>query len=196
LNIAMSGIPWWTTDIGGFLGGDIRTDYFKELIIRWFQYGVFCPLFRLHGVREPNNGLSGADASGGPNEIWAFGDQAYHIIAHLMEIRQKMLPYLMALNQFAHEKGLPPMRPLFVDFSQDEQAALVDDQFMLGPDLLIAPVIEKGARQRQVYLPDGTDWIDAWTGELLSGGQTITAQAPIEKVPVFWRKGSPYFFTF
>jgi len=196
LNVAMSGIPWWTTDIGGFLGGDIRTDYFKELIIRWFQYGVFCPLFRLHGVREPNNGLSGADASGGPNEIWAFGDQAYHVIAHLMEIRQKMLPYLMALNRYAHEKGLPPMRPLFVDFSQDEQAVRVDDQFMLGPDLLIAPVVEKGARQRQVYLPDGADWVDAWSGEILPGGIVVTTEAPLEKVPVYWRKGSPYFFVF
>jgi alpha-D-xyloside xylohydrolase len=107
-----------------------------------------------------------------------------------------MLPYLMVLNQYAHEKGLPPMRPLFVDFSQDEQAARVDDQFMLGPDLLIAPVIEKGARQRQVYLPDGTDWVDAWSGETLPGGMVVTAEAPLEKVPVYWRKGSPYFFVF
>jgi alpha-D-xyloside xylohydrolase len=196
LNVAMSGIPWWTTDIGGFLGGDIRTDYFKELIVRWFQYGVFCPLFRLHGVREPNNGLSGPDASGGPNEVWEFGEQAYKIIAHLMAIREKLRPYLMALNVYAHEKGLPPMRPLFVDFPQNEQAARIDDQFMLGPDLLIAPVIEKGVRQRQVYFPDGIDWVDAWSGETLPGGTTALVEAPIEKVPVYWRKGSPYWFIF
>ena len=196
LNVAVSGIPWWTTDIGGFLGGDIRTDYFKELIVRWFQYGVFCPLFRLHGVREPNNGLGGPDASGGPNEVWEFGAQAYKIIAHLMEIREKLRPYLMALNQYAHEKGLPPMRPLFVDFPQDEQAARVDDQFMLGPDLLVAPVLEKGARQRQVYFPDGTDWVDAWSGVTLSGGTTISVDAPMEKVPAYWRKGSQYLFKF
>ena len=75
LNIAMSGIPWWTTDIGGFMEGDIRTDYFKELIVRWFQYGVFCPLFRLHGVRQPLNGLYGAQSSGADNEVWSFGEQ-------------------------------------------------------------------------------------------------------------------------
>ena len=196
LNVAMSGIPWWTTDIGGFLGGDIRTDYFKELIVRWFQYGVFCPLFRLHGVREPNNGLSGPDASGGPNEVWEFGDQAYKIIAHLMAIREKLHPYLASLNAYAHEKGLPPMRPLFVDFPQNEQAAQIDDQFMLGPDLLIAPVIEKGVRQRQVYFPYGTDWVDAWSGETQPGGATVLIEAPIEKVPVYWRKGSPYAFVF
>jgi len=196
LNVAMSGIPWWTTDIGGFLWGDIRTDYFKELIVRWFQYGVFCPLFRLHGNREPNNGLNGPDASGGPNEVWEFGDLAYKIIAHLMGIREKLRPYLMTLNQTAHEKGLPPMRPLFVDFPQNEQAARVDDQFMLGPDLLVAPVIEKGVRQRQVYFPDGPDWVDAWSGEEIAGGTTRLVEAPIEKVPVYWRKGSPYFFKF
>ncbi len=196
LNIAMSGIPWWTTDIGGFMGGDIRTDYFKELIVRWFQYGVFCPLFRLHGVREPNNGLSGPDASGGPNEVWEFGDHAYKIIARLMNIREKLRPYLMKLNQTAHERGLPPMRPLFIDFPQNEEAARVDDQFMLGPDLLVAPVLEKGARQRQVYFPDGTDWVDAWSGEVMAGGTTVTVEAPLEKVPVYWRKGSQYYFAF
>ncbi len=76
----MSGIPWWTTDIGGFMEGDVRTDYFKELIVRWFQYGVFCPLFRLHGVRLPLNGLYGAQSSGADNEVWSFGETAYAII--------------------------------------------------------------------------------------------------------------------
>jgi alpha-D-xyloside xylohydrolase len=196
LNVAVSGIPWWTTDIGGFFGGDIRSDYFKELIVRWFQYGVFCPLFRLHGVREPNNGMSGADASGAPNEIWSFGEPAYAILKHLLFLREKLRPYLRAQNNVANQKGLPPMRPLFVDFPADPQAAAVEDQFMLGPDLLIAPILYEGARQRSVYLPDGAGWVDAWSGAELPGGQTITADAPIERVPVYWRKGSPFFFKF
>jgi alpha-D-xyloside xylohydrolase len=116
LNIAMSGIPWWTTDIGGFMEGDIRTDYFKELIVRWFQYGVFCPLFRLHGVRLPTNGLYGAQSSGAGNEVWSFGEKAYEIIKHLLFLREKLKPYLSELNQAAHEHGAPPMRPLYFDF--------------------------------------------------------------------------------
>ncbi len=88
LNIAMSGIPWWTTDIGGFMEGDIRTDYFKELIVRWFQYGVFCPLFRLHGVRLPLNGLYGAQSSGADNEVWSFGEKAYEIISGLLSFEK------------------------------------------------------------------------------------------------------------
>jgi alpha-D-xyloside xylohydrolase len=196
LNIAVSGIPWWTTDIGGFMGGDLRTDYFKELIVRWFQYGAFCPLFRLHGVREPTNGLDGAQASGGPNEVWSFGEEAYEIITRLMRVREQLKPYLMDQNRYAHERGLPPMRPLFFDFPQDEQAHQIDDQFMLGPDLLVAPVLEEGKSQRTVYLPIGVNWRDAWSEEALSGGQLRVADAPIEKIPVFWRAGSQYCFRF
>ena len=83
----MSGIPWWTTDIGGFHGGDVNSAYFRELIVRWFQYGVFCPLFRLHGVRAP-----GTVNSGGPNEVWSFGDEAYAIIRHLLFLREHLKP--------------------------------------------------------------------------------------------------------
>jgi alpha-D-xyloside xylohydrolase len=132
LNIAMSGIPWWTTDIGGFMEGDIRTDYFKELIVRWFQYGVFCPLFRLHGVRLPLNGLYGAQSSGAGNEVWSFGEKAYAIIKDLLFLREKLKPYLRGLNRAAHEHGAPPMRPLYFDFPNDPAAANLADQFMLG----------------------------------------------------------------
>ena len=127
LNIAMSGIPWWTSDIGGFMDGDIRTDYFKELIVRWFQYGVFCPLFRLHGVREPLNGLYGAQSSGADNEVWSFGERAYEILRHLLFLREKLRPYLRELNVAAHVNGTPPMRPVYFDFPKDPSAAnLVD----------------------------------------------------------------------
>jgi alpha-D-xyloside xylohydrolase len=196
LNIAMSGIPWWTTDIGGFMEGDIRTDYFKELIVRWFQYGVFCPLFRLHGVREPMNGLYGAQASGAGNEIWSFGETAYEIIRPLLFLREKLKPYLRALNQAAHQHGTPPMRPLYFDFPADPAAANLADQFMLGPDLLVAPVIEQGAVARPVYLPVGADWVDAWSGQEYPGGQSIQAEAPLERIPVYWRKESGFAFRF
>jgi alpha-D-xyloside xylohydrolase len=196
LNIAMSGIPWWTTDIGGFMDGDIRTDYFKELIVRWFQYGVFCPLFRLHGVRLPLNGLYGAQSSGADNEVWSFGETAYAIIKDLLFLREKLKPYLRVLNQAAHERGAPPMRPLVYDFPADLATGNLADQFMLGPDLLVAPVTEEGARSRDVYLPAGADWEDAWTGQQFAGGQTIQAAAPIERIPVYWRSGSPFAFRF
>jgi len=196
LNIAMSGIPWWTTDIGGFMEGDIRTDYFKELVVRWFQYGVFCPIFRLHGVRLPLNGLYGAQSSGAGNEIWSFGEKAYQIIRGLLFLRERLKPYLRTLNQAAHERGAPPMRPLVYDFPTDAPAANLADQFMLGPDLLVAPVVEQGAVSRAVYLPAGVTWVDAWSGAELPGGQAIQAEAPLERIPVYWRKGSPFAFRF
>lgn len=196
LNIAMSGIPWWTTDIGGFMEGDVRTDYFKELIVRWFQYGVFCPLFRLHGVRLPLNGLYGAQSSGADNEVWSFGDTAYAIIRKLLLLREQLRPYLRVLNQAAHERGAPPMRPLIYDFPADTAAANLADEFMLGPDLLVAPVVDQGATARLVYLPAGVTWVDAWTGEEITGGQAVEAAAPIERIPVYWRMGSSFAFQF
>jgi alpha-D-xyloside xylohydrolase len=196
LNIAMSGIPWWTSDIGGFMDGDIRTDYFKELIVRWFQYGVFCPLFRLHGVREPLNGLYGAQSSGADNEVWSFGERAYEILRLLLILREKLRPYLRELNVAAHVNGTPPMRPVYFDFPKDPSAANLVDQFMLGPDLLVAPIVTQGADSREVYLPEGAQWVDAWTGEECPGGQRVLAAAPLERIPVYWRKGSAYAFRF
>jgi alpha-D-xyloside xylohydrolase len=196
LNIAMSGIPWWTTDIGGFMDGDIRTGYFKELIVRWFQYGVFCPLFRLHGMRQPMNGLYGAQSSGAGNEIWSFGEKAFEIIAPLLFLREKLKPYLRQLNHAAHEHGTPPMRPLYFDFPTDSSASNLADQFMLGPDLIVAPVTEQGAVSRQVYLPMGADWVDAWTEKGYQGGQHFQADAPLERIPVYWRKNSSFAFRF
>jgi alpha-D-xyloside xylohydrolase len=163
LNIGLSGIPWWTTDIGGFFGGDITSPTFRELIVRWFQYGAFCPLFRLHGYREP----SGGSWQGADNEVWSFGDEAYEIIRELLFLRERLRPYVMAQMRVAQEKGTPPMRPLFFDFAEDERCSEVDDQFMFGPDLLVAPVLYEGAREREVYLPAGANWTDAWTDELI-----------------------------
>jgi alpha-D-xyloside xylohydrolase len=186
LGIALSGIPWWTTDIGGFHGGDPSDPAYQELVIRWFQFGVFCPLFRLHGDREPRT-ADGYAASGGPNEPWSYGETAYEIIAETIRLRERLRPYVHEQMRVAADTGLPPMRPLFVDFPGDQVAWGIDDEFMFGADVLVAPVLEAGATSRAVYLPAGTKWTDAWTGESLAGGVTVTVDAPIERVPVFTR---------
>jgi len=183
LNIALSGIPWWTTDIGGFRGGDPAAPEFRELLIRWFEYGVFCPLLRLHGFRSPTSGWDG----GGPNELWSFGDEAYAILREQLFLRERLRPYISAAMQVAHETGLPPMRPLFVDYPADPVAWEIEDAYLFGADLLVAPVLEPGARVRQVYLPAGTAWRDAWTGRVYGGGRRVDADAPLERIPLFVR---------
>ena len=188
LNIGLSGIPWWTTDIGGFKGGDIRSPEFRELLVRWFQFGVFCPLCRLHGFRQPGT-MEGAFQTGAPNEPWSFGEEAYEIVRRWLGLREHLRPYVMEAMRVAHTDGLPPMRPLFLNFPGDEACWDVADQFMLADDLLVAPVLSEGARERQVYLPAGAGWRDAWTGEPVPGGQWCTVPAPLEIAPVFVRDG-------
>jgi alpha-D-xyloside xylohydrolase len=185
LNVGLSGIPWWTSDIGGFFNGDPSTPYFRELIVRWFQYGTFCPLFRLHGYREPT--IWYPVMQGAPNEVWSFGDEAYTIIKELLFLRERLRPYIMEHMRLAHEKGVPLMRPLLFDFPKDTEARAVDDQFMFGPDLLVAPVLIQGTRSRRVYLPAGTTWTDAWTDRTLEGGQWITVDAPLDMIPLYLR---------
>jgi alpha-D-xyloside xylohydrolase len=187
LNIALSGIPWWTTDIGGFHGGDPESPYFRELIVRWFQYGAFCPIFRLHGFREPSHNWRD---TGGPNEVWSFGQDAYAMIREILFLRERLRPYLMAQMQAAHEKGIPPMRPLLFDFPGDEEACRVEDACMFGPDLLVAPVLVEGGRSRPVYLPAGATWRDAWTGQDFDGGQWVEADAPLHRIPLYLRDGA------
>jgi Alpha-glucosidases, family 31 of glycosyl hydrolases len=186
LSIAMSGIPWWTTDIGGFHGGDVNNPAYRELMVRWFQFGAFCPLFRLHGYREPRPEV-GWSASGGPNEIWSYGPEAYEIIRSVVLMRERLRPYINQQMEVAASDGLPPMRPLFLDFPDDPVAWETEDQMMLGPDVLVAPVLWPGARSRSVYLPRGASWMDARTGAVLSGGTVATVEAPLESVPVFLR---------
>jgi alpha-D-xyloside xylohydrolase len=174
LNVAMSGIVWWNCDIGGFITHDNSSPRFHELMVRWYQYGIFLPVFRTHGCR-PNN------------EPWTIGGDSYPHIRAMMFLRERLRPYLMEQMKRASEEGLPPMRPVFFDFAEDPKTADVEDQFLFGPDLLVAPVTEYEARSRKVYLPAGTDWTDAWTGAKLPGGQTVEADAPIEHIPVYVR---------
>jgi alpha-D-xyloside xylohydrolase len=188
LNIGLSGIPWWTTDIGGFKGGDIGSSSFRELVVRWFQFGVFSPLCRLHGVRRPLT-RSGAEETGAPNELWSFGAEAYEILRRWLGLREHLRPYVMRSMRTAHTEGLPPMRPLFLNFPGDPTSWEIADQFLLGDDLLVAPVVTEGAAEREVYLPGGADWRDAWTGARLTGGRWLTAPAPLEIIPVYVRDG-------
>jgi alpha-D-xyloside xylohydrolase len=189
LNVAISGIPWWTTDIGGFHGGDPDDPEYRELIVRWFQYGAFCPLFRLHGNREPTMPF-GLEQTGGPNEAWSYGPEAYEHICAMLFLRERLRPYIMTAMRTAHETGLPPMRPLFVDFPGDPAAWQVEDAYLFGPDLLVAPVAEYRAREREVYLPDGSEWTEAWTGRPYRGGQRVLAAAPLGRIPLFLRDGA------
>jgi alpha-D-xyloside xylohydrolase len=186
LNLAIAGIPWWTTDIGGFHGGDPDSPEYRELMARWFQYGVFCPLFRLHGFRDPR-GEFGPEMTGGPNEVWSYGPEALASITESLRMRERLRPYVMEQMRVAHESGVPPMRPLFVDFPRDEHAWEVDDQFLLGPDLLVAPVLHPGSRSRSVYLPTSSTWTDAATGERHLRGGTIEVATPSTHIPVFLR---------
>ncbi|NRT87161.1 glycoside hydrolase family 31 protein [Clostridium beijerinckii] len=190
LNMGIAGIPWWTTDIGGFHGGNPDDQDFRECIIRWFEYGAFCPVFRLHGDREPHSkplGTSGGGlcASGASNEVWSYGDEAYEIFKKYMLIREKMKPYIAKIMKEAHEKGTPVIRPLFYDFSEDELCWDVTDEYMFGPDVLVAPVLHKGDRSRKVYLPKGANWKGVNSGKIFNGGQVIDYNAPLEIIPLF-----------
>jgi alpha-D-xyloside xylohydrolase len=199
LNIAMSGIPYWTTDIGGFHGGDIDSPGFRELLVRWFQYGVFCPIMRIHGVRRQSSrppddpGKSDPNHPNVPNEVWSCGEEVCAILSGQIRLRDRLKPYIMKQMKVAQETGLPPMRPLFVDFPGDQSAWEVEDQFMFGPDVLVCPVLREAQRSRSVYLPEGVVWKNAWTGQESVGGTMLEAEAPLERIPVFVRNGSRVF---
>ena len=178
LNLAMSGIPWGASGIGGFITPDRTSPRFHELMVRWYQYGVFCPIFRTHG-RRPNN------------EAWTIGGIAYPHVRAAMLLRENLRPYIMKQMALASKKGLPPMRPVFFDFQNDPKTATIEDQYLFGADLLIAPITKYEARSREVYLPSGPEWTDAWTGKKFKGGQVIKAAAPIKHIPVYVRGDKP-----
>jgi alpha-D-xyloside xylohydrolase len=183
LNMAMSGIPWWTTDIGGFRGGNPTDPYFQQLIVRWFQYGAFCPIFRLHGHRLPQTD----DFHGAANEVWSFGESAYHIIREYMMLRERLRPYIMEQMALVSKTGIPLMRPLFIDFPSDPVCYEVDDEYLFGSDILVAPILDADVNKRELYLPAGSSWRDAWTGQVYQGGRRITVEAPLERIPLFLR---------
>ncbi|WP_334297132.1 glycoside hydrolase family 31 protein [Anaerocolumna sedimenticola] len=194
LNMGIAGIPWWTTDIGGFFGADIRDPKFHELLIRWFEYGTFCPVMRLHGYRwplQPQYGTTGGATciSGASNEVWSYGDKVYNICKKYLTIREAMKPYITKIMEEAHTNGTPVMRPLFYDFPEDQVCWENETQYMFGPEVLVAPVMEQGVRELKVYLPKGADWTHIWTKETYPGGQTVSINAPVEEIPLFTKNG-------
>lgn len=195
IHMGAAGVPWFTTDIGGFGGGRTDDPAFQELLVRWFQMGTFMPVMRLHGDRGPQVPVVAADgtrrmSSGAGNELWSFGEENYEILARYVHLRERLRDYTRAVMRSAHDDGQPVMRGLFHDFPRDPQAWEVGDQFMHGPDVLVAPVTEPGATSRSVYLPAGASWTDLHTGAVHAGGQWIEADAPRHLVPVFTRDGA------
>lgn len=194
LHMGLCGIPWWTTDIGGFHGGNIHDPAFQELLIRWFQFGTFLPVMRLHGSREPheqiiNKAGEEREWTGADNEIWSFGEDNYQIMKKFIEIRETMRDYTRGLMKEAHEKGTPVMRTLFYEFPQDEKCWDITDEYMFGGDVLVAPIVQPKATSRTVYLPKGAKWVHAGSGKEYEGGQIVEVEAPIDTLPIFLRDG-------
>ncbi|KAG9518478.1 glycoside hydrolase family 31 protein, partial [Aureobasidium melanogenum] len=190
LNMGMAGISWWTTDIGGFHGGNPDDEAFRELFTRWFQYGTFCPVMRLHGDREPHqpqHGTTGGATclSGAPNEVWSYGPEVLEICKKYMKIREGMREYTRNLMKEAHETGSPIIRPIFYDFPEDKKAWSIEDQQMYGPKYLVSPIFNPGQRKRTVYLPSGAFWEAFEGGEVYNGGREIEVDCPIDMMPVF-----------
>src|SRR5450432_2136712 len=178
LNFALSGIPYWTTDIGGFVHGRPDDPAFRELFVRWFQFGTFSPILRVHGTRTPDE-----------NELWSYGPDAQKILVSFDKLRYRMLPYIYSLAWKTTSESYTPMRPLVMDFRTDVRAENIGDQFMFGPAFLVSPVTEPAATTRKLYLPDAR-WYDFWDGKTLNGGRAIDAAAPIDRLPLYVRAGS------
>lgn len=181
LNFQMSGLPYWTTDIAGYgwpYERDTRDPTYQELYVRWFQYGVFCPILRTHGHRVNDT-----------NELFSYGART-PILIRYDKLRYSLLPYVYSLawrvtrDDYTMQRGLP------MDWPEDRRVRDIGDQFMFGPAFLVAPVTEPGADDRSVYLPQAVAWYEFWTGKRLSGTQTVQAAAPLERIPLFVRAGS------
>ena len=194
LSMAMCGIPWWNSDIGGFHSGDIESEYFRELIVRWFQFGLFCPVMRLHGTRLRQSDYQYRhpgvkEPSGGDNEIWSFGEKNYPVLKELILLRERLKPYIIKSARLTAETGEPIMRPMFFDFPNDENCYNIKDQYMFGRDILFAPIYDRGQTERSVYLPDG-NWVRTLDKTEYTGGQTVICHAEIDEFIAFVRKDS------
>ena len=181
LNFSLAGVPYWTTDIGGYWGHPDRLDWTtsanNELFTRWFQYGAFCPIFRIHG--------------GGSRELYGNSWSAT-TKANLLKIdnlRYRLMPYIYSLAWKVTNDGYTMMRHLVFDYPNDAQVFNVKDQFLFGPAFLVNPVTSAGATSRSVYFPAGT-WYDFWTGSTTAGGSSVSVNAPLSQIPLFVKAGS------
>ncbi len=186
LNIAMAGIPYWTTDIGGFFRNMIHcntedqdqynSDNYKELLSRWFEYGTFCPIFRIHGFRSET-------------EVWRFGKEFEALARKYIDLRYQLMPYIYSTSRKVTTDGAVFMSPLAYQFPEDKNVWNISDQFLFGESLLISPVVEYKARTRKMYLPEGV-WYNFWSGEAQEGGREIVASAELDEMPIFVKAGS------
>ena len=182
INACSSGIPYWTSDIGGYhfhwMPPDWSTSDNRELFTRWFQFGTFSPVFRIHGKGERALFSDNWDA------------KTKATLLNYDNLRYRLLPYLYSLAWKVTNEGYTIMRSLAFDFRNDPAINSIPDQYMFGPAFLVNPVTEPGKKSRRVYLPESTIWFDFWTGEQLTGGQTIIAPAPVETIPLYIKAGS------
>jgi alpha-D-xyloside xylohydrolase len=179
LNFCMAGLPYWTTDIGGFFrpANQLADDGYNELYSRWVEFGTFCPIFRVHG-------------SAGTTEIWNFPAATQTVFKTYDDLRYRLLPYTYSLAGMVTNNGYTMLRGLIMDFRTDAAVNNITDQFMFGPAFLVNPVLSAGLNSRNVYLPTGATWRNFWTGQTTTGGQTVSARAPRDTIPVFVRSGS------
>ena len=192
LNIGLAGIPWWTTDIGGFMTDDVAAPEFRELLLRWFEFAVFSPILRMHGDRGPHDipPLSDKEYGGGslytghPNELWSYGEEAFTIMKKHLERRQTLKPYIETLMKEASTTGAPIMRTMFYEFPNDAKCWELSDQYMFGSDYLVAPILHAGETKRNVYLPAG-QWKNLDDNTVYDSAQTIVCNAPLDVIPVF-----------
>jgi alpha-D-xyloside xylohydrolase len=177
LNFSVSGIPYWNTDIGGFFSKELPRDDYQELFTRWFQFGAFNPMFRVHGTQWEK-------------EVWRWDEPTQKILDKYIRLRYRLLPYIYSVSWQVTSAGGTMMRPLMMDFPNDTEALDTGNQFLFGPAIMACPVTKKGAAHRSVYLPKPIDWYDFWTGKRVVGGERMDATAPIETMPLFVPAGS------
>jgi alpha-D-xyloside xylohydrolase len=180
LNFGMAGMPYWTTDIGGFFrsgSGQYTDATYNEMLTRWVQYGAFCPMFRIHGYQSQT-------------EIWRYTSATLNAFMLYDNLRYRMLPYIYSLAGMVNLRGSTIMRGLVMDFWTDANVLDIGDQFMFGPAILVNPITSPGVTSRNVYLPSGTSWVNFWTGQATTGGQSVSARAQRDTIPLFVRAGS------
>lgn len=180
LNFAVSGMPYWTTDIGGYHQPDPgKTQFdpaYQDLYARWFEYGTFCPVFRTHGHRDHN-------------ELWTY-NRVEPILLKYDKLRYRLMPYIYSLAWRVTNDDYTIQRPLVMDWRTDPKVRDIGDQFMFGPALLVSPVLEQDATKRRLYLPASPMWYDFWTGNTTPGNQYVEAEAPLDHLPLYVRAGS------
>jgi alpha-D-xyloside xylohydrolase len=180
LNYTITGLPYWTTDIGGFFrpGHSQYTDEkYHEILTRWYQWGAFNPIFRIHGYQTET-------------EPWKYGQKVEDNMRKMLNLRYRLLPYIYSEAWQVTKNGSTIMRPMVMDFNGDTTAINRQYQFMFGKALLVAPITEPGVSEWNVYLPKSAKWYDFWTGKRFDGGQTIKSAASLDKVPLFVKAGS------